>query len=372
MKIVWTVASLAVFVFLSACGWLDTSPSGNLNGSSFVFLPQGDQITVGKQGFVVKDGSGALLYEGSVSAMENRFYRLTVEKTNRPQDVSEGANLFVLPIEGTLLAIFPGYTAVSGATYATFMEIKKPLSVGGTYPTSTATYLSRVRPQPNLTRDSFLYGQGRISQGSDSYLQFETRMVPLGMDFSDPPAYTVLLSGCKPSGSNAANGTGGTMYFTPSGAVLVKTSENPMDPTYYLLPDSGTTLTSGDIVGDGIEYRGWVEFPAPDPAAGKLSQPIAFAGNGASLVGGPYTKFGQNEVDATRTITIDRSPQAPAGVFDISLNTREGYPAQTRRIVAAKVNGRIILLGLGDRDGNNDGDFDDPSDWITSFLVQMN
>jgi len=363
------VSSLSVL----ACGWLELWSTDSTASATYVFLPQGDRITVGKDAFIVKDSGGAFQYEGSVSSMDNRFYKLTVERTNLPQNIPVNTIFFVLPIEGTLLAMFSGYSAVQGATYATFMEIRKPLSVDGVCPSSPVTYVGRMRPNTNLTRTTFLYGQGRISQGSGTLLQFERKMVPLTEDFSAPPEYSVLLSGFQPSGSSAAHPSGATMYFSPSGTALVKTGDTSTDTAYYLLPVSGTggtSPTATEITANGIEYRGWVEFPSPDNAS-KLAQPIAFRGNGANLIGGPYTKFGLNEVDATRTITISKSENAPAGVFDLSLNSREGYPTQTRKIVATKVSGRIILLGAGDRDGNNDGDFDDPGDWLTSFLVQM-
>jgi len=372
MKTILAIAfSLLSILSISTCNWMETSSTGSVEGPSFVFLPQGDRITVGKQAFMVKNGSGALLYEGSVSSMENLFYRLTVEHTTIPQSVPQGALLFALPVEGTLMAMFMGYSAVTGSTHATFMEIKKPLSPGGVCPTAGAEYVGRTRPSPTRTRENLFYGLGRISPGTDGLLRFQTRMVSMKNDFSAVTDYTDAMTGFKPDTGSASNTDGATMFFSPSGTILVKAGDTPDDIAYYLLPYTVTSPSAGEITANGVEYRGWVEFLTPEPNVKKVAQPIAFHGNGTNLTGGPYTKFGQNEVDATRTITIDKSLKAPAGVFDISLNSREGYPSQTRRIVAGRVNGRIILLGVGDRDGNEDGDFEDPTDWITSFLVQM-
>jgi hypothetical protein len=248
------------------------------------------------------------------------------------------------------------------------MELNKPLAAGGACPVSTTDYTGRMRPNPALTRDTFLYGLGRIAVGTDARLAFQTKMVPMTGDFSTPPDYTEIMSGFIPSGESAVNAAGASLFFTPSGAALVREGTSADSKAYFLLPSA--PATAAEITANGVEYRGWVEFPVPD--GGKFAQPIAFRGDGTRLTGGPYTRFGQNEVDTTRVLTFGASEAAPPGLFDMSLQTREGFISQNRRTVAAKIGGRILLIGVGDRDGINDGILTDPAEWMTSFLVQMN
>ncbi|MCX7788713.1 MAG: hypothetical protein N2442_13575, partial [Spirochaetes bacterium] len=153
--------SILVSFLLLSCGWLDVFSTDSEKSTTFVFIPQNDRIQVGSRSFSMKDSAGSLLYEGSVTAMDNLFFQLRVEQTNRPQDVPVGTIFFVLPIEGTLMAMFPGPSAVPDATYKTFMNIRKPLADGGICPTTPVTYVGRMQPNINLTRQTFLYGQGR-------------------------------------------------------------------------------------------------------------------------------------------------------------------------------------------------------------------
>jgi hypothetical protein len=203
-----------------------------------------------------------------------------------------------------------------------------------------------------------------------------------GLDFAGPGTAIANPYGGDPLVSSLGHVfTGGQSVSTPAGDEIMITASGighlqmaAGDESYILVPE--TAVASADILTNGKRYLGFGQV-AGDPSVSSLYTMLFHAvGTGSSVVGqavlNPEVEESYTMADAgTLMLGVSGATGLPQGMYDRATLIQGGVTGMNARILATKVNGKIVLALMAQCDHDRDSEVLTPQDWIFIVLVEQ-